>query len=434
MLDQGEESNERMLWDNWWQSSRNFFNNRSGVLCGACKSDFSMVLGTSNCIPDCYNMYLLLIIPFALAGVALVVLLLKCNLTVSVGHINGIIFYANVVQVNKALFFHSIQNQNTVEKKFTHVLSTFIAWLNLDLGMEKCFFKNMTSYSKTWLQFVFPVYLWVLILLIIVLAHYFQRLNRLIGGNSVPVLATLLLLSYAKLFRTVVEAVEFTILEIENGTHITVWRNDGNIEYFSTEHIPLFLVSLLFLVLYILPMTMLVLFASCLQAKSHYKAFKWVNRLKPFLDAYQGPYTDNFRCWTGLMLMARAVPLSITYTTNFRGDPTISFFWTTATTVLIVFLMLKKAKYRYRLTHYLEMISLINIVILFSTCWLTSTTVYQTWHLFKKYIYLHFIGHNNVNVYGNFSSLSFTVFVPQQTSQTTKKCEFKCKPDESELP
>ena len=359
--------------------------NRSGVLCGACKSDFSMVLGTSNCIPNCNNMYLLLIIPFALAGVALVVLLLKCNLTVSVGHINGIIFYANVVQVNKALFFHSIQNQNTAEKKFTHVLSTFIAWLNLDLGMEKCFFKNMTSHSKTWLQFVFPVYLWVLILLIIVLAHYFQRLNRLIGSNSVPVLATLLLLSYAKLFRTVVEAVEFTILEIENGTHITVWRNDGNIEYFSTEHIPLFLVSLLFLVLYILPMTMLVLFASCLQARSHYKAFKWVNRLKPFLDAYQGPYTDNFRCWTGLMLMARAVPLSITYTTNFRGDPTISFFWTTATTALIIFLMLKKAKYRYRLTHYLEMISLINIVILFSTCWLTSTTVYQTWHSFKKY-------------------------------------------------
>ena len=74
--------------------------NRSGVLCGACQTNLSIVLGTSNC-KKCSNVYLLLIIPFALAGVALVVLLLKCNLTVSVGHINGIIFYANIVQVNR---------------------------------------------------------------------------------------------------------------------------------------------------------------------------------------------------------------------------------------------------------------------------------------------------------------------------------------------
>ena len=115
-------------------------------------------------------MYLLLIIPFALAGVALVVLLLKCNLTVSVGHINGIIFYANIVQVNKALLF---PNQGTAYLIF----STFIAWLNLDLGIETCFFEHMDSYTKVWLQFVFPVYLWIIIGFIIVLANYSHRLG-----------------------------------------------------------------------------------------------------------------------------------------------------------------------------------------------------------------------------------------------------------------
>ena len=106
-------------------------NNRSGVLCGACQTNLSMVLGTSNC-KKCSNVYLLLTIPFALAGVALVVLLLKCNLTVSVGHINGIIFYANIVQVNKTHLFPNNQN------KAYHIFSTFIAWLNLDLGVETC--------------------------------------------------------------------------------------------------------------------------------------------------------------------------------------------------------------------------------------------------------------------------------------------------------
>ena len=122
---------------------------RSGVLCGDCPASLSVVLGTSNC-KECSNIYLLLIIPFTLAGVALVVLLLKCNLTVSVGHINGIIFYANILQINKALLF-------TNQKRADDIFSTFIAWLNLDLGIETCFFENMDSYAKVWLQFVFPV-------------------------------------------------------------------------------------------------------------------------------------------------------------------------------------------------------------------------------------------------------------------------------------
>ena len=269
--------------------------NRSGVLCGACQTDLSVVLGTSNC-KKCSNVYLVLIIPFALAGVALVVLLLKCNLTVSVGHINGIIFYANIVQVNKALLF---LEQGTAN----HIFSTFIAWLNLDLGIETCFFENMDSYIKVWLQFVFPVYVWIVIAVVVVLAHYSTKIGRLMGSNSVPVLATLFLLSYAKLLRTIILAVAFTSLTFKD----VVWLQDGNVEYFSPKHIPLFLTALTFTLLFILPLTLLVLLAPCLQARSHHKAFRWVNRLKPFLDAYQGPYSDKFRFWTGLLLILRIV-------------------------------------------------------------------------------------------------------------------------------
>ena len=58
----------------------------AGVLCGGCKPGLSLALGTSQCL-QCSNIYLLLIIPFLLAGIVLVFLLLKCNLTVSVGTI-----------------------------------------------------------------------------------------------------------------------------------------------------------------------------------------------------------------------------------------------------------------------------------------------------------------------------------------------------------
>ena len=61
----------------------------------------------------------------------------------------------------------------------------------------------MDAYGKTWLQFTFPVYIWVIAGLIIILTWYSSIALKLIGSNAVPVLATLFLLSYAKLLRTV---------------------------------------------------------------------------------------------------------------------------------------------------------------------------------------------------------------------------------------
>ena len=351
--------------------------NRSGTLCGACRNGYSSVLGSSNCVEKCSNVYLLLIIPFALAGVALVVLLLKCNLTVSVGHINGIIFYANIVQVNKAILFpnHKVPYQ---------IFSTFIAWLNLDLDVETCFFEHMDSYAKVWLQFVFPVYVWIIIALIIVLANYSPKLGTLIGNNAVPVLATLFFLSYAKLLRTIIAATAFTFIVFKDDSYITVWLRDGNVKYFDPKHIVLFIVALLFISLYILPLTLLVLLAPCLQARSHHKAFRWVNRLKPFLDAYQGPYSDKFRFWTGLLLILRIV-LFIIDASNYGNDPSMSFFCTIGVIIPLAMVLVKTGVYRHTLANCIELLSLLNLMILFAVSWLTTTTGYLKWHPIREY-------------------------------------------------
>ena len=351
--------------------------NRNGTLCGACQNGYSNVLGSSNCVEKCSNACLLLIIPFALAGVALVVLLLKCNLTVSVGHINGIIFYANIVQVNKAILFPN-------QKMAYQIFSTFIAWLNLDLGVETCFFENMDSYAKVWLQFVFPVYVWIIIALIIVLANYSPKLGNLIGNNAVPVLATLFFLSYAKLLRTIIAATAFTFIVFKDDSYITVWLRDGNVKYFDLKHTVLFLVAISFVFLYILPLTLLVLLAPCLQARSHHKAFRWVNRLKPFLDAYQGPYSDKFRFWTGLLLIVRLL-LVIIDASNYETDPSMSFFCTMGVTIPLAVVLIKAAVYRHTLANCIELFSLLNLVILFAVSWLTTTTGYLKWHKIREY-------------------------------------------------
>ena len=285
--------------------------NKSGLLCGACKNEYSLVLGTSHC-KQCTNSHLYLLIPFALMGIALVFLLLVCKLTVATGTLSGLVFYANIVGVNRTIFL-------PVES-----LSVFIAWLNLDFGIKTCFYNGMDAYSKTWLQFVFPVYIWVLVGLMILVSHFSQRFAYLLGNNPVSVLATLILLSYAKILRTLITTVYFTHLEYPTYNR-SVWFYDANIDYIVGEHIPLFLAAVLVFFFLFLPYTLLLLFGQWLQAISHLRLFSWVNsaRLKPFMDAYHAPYKAKHRYWPGLLLVLRFV-LLLVFALNPQQDPNIN--------------------------------------------------------------------------------------------------------------
>ena len=95
----------------------------SGVLCGSCESGLALMLGSSRC-QYCSNIYLLLILPFLAAGVLLVIILGRLDITVASGTMNGVIFYANVVKASSYALI-----SNSVSKYFMILL----AWLNLDL-------------------------------------------------------------------------------------------------------------------------------------------------------------------------------------------------------------------------------------------------------------------------------------------------------------
>ena len=290
-------------------------NSRSGLLCGECKLGLSLALGSSKCI-QCSNLHILLLLPFALAGITLVLFLLICKLTVAAGTINGLIFYANIVTVNHAIFFPPNQ---------TNILTVFIAWLNLDLGIETCFYDGMDANGKTWLQFIFPLYIWSLVGLIIIASNYSPRIGRLFGSNPVAVLATLFLLSYAKLLRTIIASLFFTFLDYPNDVQVAVWLYDGNIQYLHGKHIALFLVTLLTLLILFLPYTLLLTVGQWLKANSNRRCFYWINnpRIKPFLDAYHAPYRDQHRYWTGLMLCLRCA-LLLVFAFNARADPSLN--------------------------------------------------------------------------------------------------------------
>ena len=237
-------------------------------------------------------------------GVVLVCLLLVCKLTVATGTLSGLVFYANIVGAN-CIIFLPVESTNPF-------LSVFIAWLNLDFGIETCFYNGLDVYSKTWLQFVFPVYIWLLVGLMILVSHYSRRFAKLLGSNPVSVLATLILLSYTKILHTLIAVIYVTYLEYPTYKR-WVWLYDANIDYLSGKHIPLFVVAVLVFLFLFLPYTFLLLFGQWLQAISHLRLLSWVNsaRLKPFMDSYHAPYKAKHRYWPGLLLVLRFVLLLV---------------------------------------------------------------------------------------------------------------------------
>ena len=343
---------------------------RSGILCGACQNNLSHVLGSSNC-KRCSSLWLILFIPaVAVAGIVLVVFLMLLNLTVSVGTINGLIFYANIVRSNQAAFFP----QNTSNS----FLSWFIAWMNLDLGFEACFYNGLDAYTKTWLQFVFPMYIWFIVTVIIVSSHYYTTAAKIAGKNAVQVLATLFLLSYAKLMRLTITI--FSSTTLENGGSVgRVWLYDGNVDYLKGKHIPLFMAALLVLLVLSLPYTALLLFIQCLQLKSKHRALFWVGKFKPLFDAYTGPYKDKHRYWTGLLLLVRAM-LFLVFSVNVFGDPAINML-AIAATMFLLFIYVAVSKHVYKAKHLnmLEYSFLLNLGITSTaSLYTTRTTKNQT--------------------------------------------------------
>ena len=285
----------------------------SGVLCGACKPGLSLALGSSQCL-ECSNSYLAFIALFVVFGMLLVFIVMLLNLTTAMGTIHGLILYANIIAMNHSVFFPS----NKV-----HPLNVFIAWINLDFGIEVCFANGMNAYISTWLQFVFPAYIWALVGLIIIASRYSVTLSNHLATNAVPVLATLFLLSYTKILRTITAVLSFTFLNLPDETKEAVWLHDGNILYLRGKHIALAVFGILVFLLTVVPYTFLLLFGPLLQAVSTQKLFQWVNKLMPFFDAHYTPYKDRHRYWTGLLLFVRIVVLTV-ISVNSTADPGIN--------------------------------------------------------------------------------------------------------------
>ena len=199
-------------------------------------------------------------------------------------------------------------------------LKTFVAWMNLDFGIETCFVKGLTAFWKQWLQFIFPFYIWFIVGLIIMAARHSTKITVLLPQKRIiPVLATVFLLSYIKLVGIISSALKFSfILEYPNDTIVdpkpivtTVWSVDGNLMYCGHRHILLFLAGLATLLFLWLPYTLLTLLMQWLRMISNLRFLTWIERFVPITDANTAPLKHKHQYWFGVLLLVRGILLLI---------------------------------------------------------------------------------------------------------------------------
>ena len=188
-----------------------------------------------------------------------------------------------------------------------------------------------------------------------------------------PVLATLFLLSYAKLLRIIITVFQSTELEYPDNSVRKIWLYDGNIDYLKGKHIPLFIAAL-FLLLVSLPYTAILIFIQHLQHWSSYRVLFWVKKLKPLFDAYTGPYKDKHRYWTGLLLLVR-IALFLIFSMNTHGSADINLL-AIIVTVLLLFMHLALASGVYKIWYLnaIEYSFFLNLGVLAAATFYTTVT------------------------------------------------------------
>ena len=265
--------------------------NRTGLLCGKCQQGLSTVFGSLQC-RRCSNMYLLLIIPNAIAGVVFVTLLYIFNLTVRNGTVNTCIFYINIITINALRFF----------PKSHSFIGLIFSYINFDFRFASCFYDGMDNYAKAWLYLGLPFYLISIAILFVILSRHSVKIQRLTAKKALPVLATMMLVSYTKVLLTVCNVLfrYSTVTHLPSNKTELVWSISTTTPLFGVKFfVLLFVCIILFLIL--LPFNLILLFArklSCLRL---------VTTFKPILDTYFGPYKDSAYYWTGLLLLIRGI-------------------------------------------------------------------------------------------------------------------------------
>ena len=265
--------------------------NRGGVLCGGCREGYYATAGFSGCSNNCSefpNIFFWLLYVVIL-GLWIVISTALLHLYVSDGFLYGLLFYTNILYIFRNSLFHKSEG-------LLHVVTVVNS-------LDVCLFEGMSFLVASALQFVLPPYIFLLMGIVTVIARKCGCLNRRFTFSFTKVFATVLYITYNWLLNASFTILVSTGIKTSSETNVR-WRIDPNVHYFQGWHGALGALSIVTLLILLL-IALILLFPGVAYR------FKWVQRMKPLLDAFQAPFKLRYYFWIGLLLFIRIIMVII---------------------------------------------------------------------------------------------------------------------------
>ena len=275
--------------------------NREGLLCSQCSPGYSVVFGSNEC-KECSSWWLLMIIVYAVSGPVLIYLLYALRLTLTTGTLNGIIFCAQMIIVID------------LPPSPYNIASTLLKGILLfKPNFSLCFYNGMTEIKKSFFGILYPIYLVIILLFLIVVSRFSVQLSNRISGSSIQVLVTVVHLSFSTLFLSIIDV--FASINVYTNTSETqsVWYRDATKEYGKGSHLVLMIITSL-VVGPILGVYMTVLLAGRPLMRINYRIREYI---RPVYEAIHAPYKRNRE----IFFVSRLILIIFIYTLYalFRG-------------------------------------------------------------------------------------------------------------------
>ena len=278
--------------------------NQSSILCGQCDGTHTITVGSEQCATGCTNWYLLLLIPIGVVLLLLVMGIMLIDLDVFTGYFNSWLYSYHVM---KLLLPDGFQ--------FNPFSEFVVALTNMQLqigGFSFCLVKNWDDADKLMVMYAMPVFVITTVVLLAKMVGAFpswcfsRRVKAPFRG-----ICTILVLCY-----TDVTYISLRILRYAKVGSKKVLFVNGDIEYFRGKHLYYGIVAIFFMMVFVLPFPLFLLFRPFLT--NGLRPVLNLNRWNPFFDALQSCFKDQYRwcaafyfiCRLGILLISTFMPAS----------------------------------------------------------------------------------------------------------------------------
>ena len=276
-------------------------NNRAGRLCASCEQDYSFTFGITKCVQDstCKQgqgiVTPFLNIVFVVMTFFLIIFVLKFDYKLSSGYIFCFVYYFSIVNhlLPTSLVGNTLLAIVSILESVTQLNPQFLGYLPI------CFFQKLEPLAQQAFLFINPIIISILVLATISLSKCCSKRIAFKDNTLIKAICLLLLLSFTAITETSFRIMNGVTFAGIDQIYVTI---EPQIKYFSTnKHIPWFILGIAVIVFLVIPFTLLLLLAPLLT-----RCFN-MNKIKPFLDEFQGCYKDNFRWMAGYYFLCRFI-------------------------------------------------------------------------------------------------------------------------------